>query len=102
MGGIEFSLCLSRYEDEIGLQKVLRGFGQPCQLQTFLWEEEQSELLRIAISKQGPDLSQIGAPTVGNLIAMGVLRPFHEDEVAALGGASAFSTAAWQNARRTG
>ena len=61
------------------------------------WQEAWQQLMRVAIYKKGPQLSEIGSPWTNDFVAMNSLRPFQPAEIDRLGGAAAFSPAAWKN-----
>ncbi|MFZ6027893.1 MAG: extracellular solute-binding protein [Chloroflexota bacterium] len=62
------------------------------------WGEYKQELTQIAIHNSGKvDVSQAGAPLVNDLMAMNVLRPFSERDIAEVGGEKTFLPIAWQN-----
>ena len=66
-------------------------------LSMFPWATAWADLVKIALYKHGPDVSQIGSTWVSNFVAMNALRPFDGQEVARLGGASAYVPAAWRS-----
>jgi multiple sugar transport system substrate-binding protein len=64
------------------------------------WETYKDELTAIAIYGKGPDISQVGAPLVNDLVVMNSLRPFTSREIMGFGGPPTFHTIAWQSSRR--
>lgn len=106
MSSLEISLCLSRDQTAADLEAVLKPFNQArstssgVRITVFQWEVYKDELTAIAIYDKGPDVSQVGAPLVNDLVVMNALRPFTNLEIAGLGGASSFQTIAWQSSRR--
>ncbi len=66
------------------------------------WDTAWSDLVKVALYGDGPDVSEIGSTWLGDLVAMNALRPFAEAEIAALGRAGAFLASAWQGGRLAG
>jgi multiple sugar transport system substrate-binding protein len=64
------------------------------------WGEYKDTLTQLALHDRGVGVSEVGAPVVNDLLAMNALRPFNGAELASLGGQSAFSKIAWENANR--
>jgi len=63
----------------------------------FPWDTAWSDLVRIALYKDGADVSEIGTTWLGSFVGMEALRPFTLPELYKLGGAAAFLPVAWQN-----
>src|SRR6185295_3255397 len=89
-----------------GIQPLLERFEAEqhvrVRLRLLAWDTAWSDLVKVALYSDGPDVSEIGSTWLGDLVAMNALRPFPEDEIAALGGANAFLTSAWQGTRLFG
>lgn len=66
------------------------------------WDTAWSDLVKVALYGDGPDVSEIGSTWLGDLVAMNALRPFGETEIAALGRAGSFLPSAWQGGRLAG
>jgi len=66
------------------------------------WGAAWSKITTAATSGEGPDISQLGTTWVAAISAMGALRPFTADEIAAVGGGDAFVDASWQTANPIG
>ena len=77
-----------------------RSADKQVLLQKVPWEHAKQELTAMALYSQGVDVSQVGGPFVDDLIAMRALRPFSNREIDSMGGPSAFSKVAWENAHR--
>src|SRR5258707_12145261 len=84
---------LSQFEAEQGLRIRLRLLS---------WDRAWSDLVKVALYGDGPDVSEIGSTWLGDLVAMNALRPFSEAEIAALGRPGAFLPSAWQGGRLAG
>jgi len=84
---------LDRFEAEHGTHVRLRLLS---------WDTAWSDLIKVALYGDGPDVSEIGSTWLGDLVAMNALRPFGDDEIAALGRPSAFLPSAWQGGRLAG
>jgi multiple sugar transport system substrate-binding protein len=78
------------------LLPLVERFGVKCRLRSMRWENAWNELVRIALDRVGPNVSQIGTTWVGNFAAMDVLRPFTFKEIESLGGPSAFLSSSWE------
>ncbi len=65
-------------------------------LRVFDWLSARTELDRIAVHGQGPDVSEIGSTWVTELIAMNALRPFMTPELAKIGRPQDFTRASWK------
>lgn len=60
------------------------------------WGSAWAKITTAATSGEGPDVSQLGTTWVGAISAMGALRPFEPDEIAAMGDAENFVEASWK------
>ena len=60
------------------------------------WPDAWTQLVNIALSSQGPDLSEIGTTWLGSFQTMESLRPFTTTEAGLLGGEFAYPPAIWQ------
>lgn len=65
-------------------------------LRVFDWLSARTELDRIAVHGQGPDVSEIGSTWVTELIAMNALRSFMTPELAKIGRPQDFAKASWK------
>ena len=84
---------LNQFEAEHGVRVRLRLLA---------WDTAWSDLVKVALYGDGPDVSEIGSTWLGDLVAMNALRPFGEAEIAALGRPGAFLPSAWQGGRLAG
>lgn len=66
------------------------------------WDTAWSDLVKVALYSDGPDVSEIGSTWLGDLVAMNALRPFEAGDLALLGGATAFLPSTWQGTRLIG
>ena len=100
---LEFSIMAS---SPAGIQPLLDEFQAKhhihVRLRLLSWDTAWSDLLKVALYGDGPDVSEIGSTWLGDLVAMNALRAFEEDEINALGRASAFLLSAWHAARLVG
>src|SRR5512143_1870538 len=60
------------------------------------WDTAWSELVKVALYNDGPDLSEVGSTWLGDLISMSALHAFEAEEINQLGKAGHFLPAAWQ------
>ena len=89
-----------------GIQSLLDQFeaehGLRVRLRLSSWDTARSDLIKVALYGDRPDLSKIGSTWLGDLVALNALRPFDEDNVAALGSVPAFLPSAWHGVRLRG
>lgn len=106
MARVDLSICLSRNEVADDLETVLKPYNltraasSTAKITVIPWETYKDELTAIAIYGKGPDISQVGAPLVNDLVVMNALRPFTSREISGLGGSTTFNPVAWQSSRR--
>jgi len=103
---VDLSICLSRNESPADLEAVLKPYNMlrsaasAVKVNVIPWESYKDEVTAIAIYGKGPDISQVGAPLVNDLVVMNSLRPFTSREILGFGGPSTFHSVAWQSSRR--
>ncbi len=94
---IEFSI---QAPDADIIQPLLAEFEAKSHIQVKLrlltWDAAWSELVKVALYNDGPDISEVGSTWLGDLVAMSALHAFEAGEIAQLGRASRFLPAAWQ------
>jgi multiple sugar transport system substrate-binding protein len=94
---IEFSIMADSADN---IQALLDQFEAEqhihVRLRLLSWDTAWSELVRVALYGQGPDISEIGSTWLGDIIAMNAIRPFSDREVASLGSPEAFLPVAWR------
>ena len=66
------------------------------------WETAWSEVLRTALYRHGPDISEMGSTWVSSLVGMNSLRPFSIEELTALGGPGNFIPSLWDSGKLVG
>jgi len=100
---IEFSIMGASQE---GIQPLLEQFEAEqhihVRLRLLPWDSGWSQMVKMALYNDGPDVSEVGTTWVGDLIGMHALRPFNAAETAALGKGAAFFPAAWKTASQYG
>ena len=84
---------LDQFESESGLHVRLRLLA---------WDTAWSDLVKVALYRDGPDVSEIGSTWLGDLVAMNAVRAFDDSEIAQLGRPGAFLPSAWQGGRLAG
>lgn len=103
MQELEFSIMAASAE---GLQPLLDEFEARhrihVRLRLLTWDTAWSDLLKVALYSDGPDVSEIGSTWLGDLVAMNALHPFQESEMAVVGKPSGFLSTAWQGGRTVG
>jgi multiple sugar transport system substrate-binding protein len=101
MQELELSIMSRGADAASDLRPLLDQFEAQCRchvrVRVLPWESAWADLVKMALYSAGTDVSEVGTNWVGNLMAMGALRPFHSAELNALGGASAFLDLAWQS-----
>lgn len=66
------------------------------------WDTAWSEVLKTALYRHGPDISEMGSTWVSSLIGMNSLRPFSNEELAVLGGPGHFIPSLWDSGKLSG
>lgn len=96
---IEYSLIEDAPLDTRIIASLLDEFTAKHQVRVRItvmhWEQAWPELFNIALNGKGPDVSHLGSTWISSLVAMNALRAFSAREVAAMGGAEAFSPPVW-------
>ena len=64
---------------------------------TFNWVSAWQELVKVALYRHGPDVSQIGSTWVSSLAGMNAIMPFSSSDIRLLGGAELFLPELWRN-----
>jgi multiple sugar transport system substrate-binding protein len=100
---IEFSVMAA---EAAIIQPLLDQFeaeqGVRVRLRLMRWDVAWSDLVKVALYGDGPDVSEIGSTWLGDLVAMNALRPFEAEELALLGGAAAFLPSTWAGSQLIG
>jgi multiple sugar transport system substrate-binding protein len=71
-------------------------------LRLLAWDTAWSDLVKVGLYSDGPDVSEIGSTWLGDLVAMNALRPFEARDLALLGEAAAFLPTTWLGTRLIG
>ncbi len=89
-----------------GIEGLLGQFEAEHQIRVRLrrlaWDAAWSDLIKVALYNDGPDISEIGSTWLGDLVAMNALAAFSEADIETLGRASSFLPSAWQGAKLVG
>jgi multiple sugar transport system substrate-binding protein len=97
---LEFSVMA---DSPAGIQPLLDQFEAETRtrvrLRLMRWDTAWSDLVKVALYGDGPDVSEIGSTWLGDLVAMNALRPFDEKELAGLGRPDGFLPSAWNGGR---
>lgn len=105
---IELSLMSGSLEAErqVDIAPLLDQFAAEQHIQVrprlLTWDTAWSQLVKVALYGDGPDVSEVGSTWVSDLIAMNELRPFSGAEIASFGGAASFAPAAWSGGTPAG
>lgn len=98
--GIQLSILHAEIDDvSIFLEAVeefIARVGVKIIVRTSLWERGWAELMKAAIYKIGPDISEVGTSWVGDLVAMEAIRPFSKDEITRIRGQRQFLDTPWE------
>ncbi len=101
MKEIYLSVMYHNDQAEQPLRKLLADFEAEYSIKVHLrilhWGEAWSELIKVALYKEGPDVSEIGNTWASDLDRMAALRTFTGAEVHALGGEPAFLQSGWKS-----
>jgi len=76
--------------------------GIRVQLQYIPWESAWNEMVKVAIYRNGPDVSEIGSTWMGDLVGMSGIRPFTALDLRALGPVQDYIPSLWQSAGLAG
>lgn len=99
MSEIEFSVMGP--ENVAGLQPLLDQFEAQHRIKVRVrplrWDTSWSDLVKVAIYGDGPDISEIGSTWLGDFVAMNALAQFDEAFITSLGRANAFLPTTWQS-----
>ena len=97
---LEFSVMA---DSPSGIQPLLDQFETERQvhvrLRRLTWDTAWSDLVKVGLYGDGPDVSEIGSTWLGDLVAMNALRPFEEQKLAALGEPGDFLPSTWNGGR---
>ncbi|MGB8647947.1 MAG: extracellular solute-binding protein [Anaerolineae bacterium] len=89
-----------------GMQKLLAQFEAEHHIHVRLrmldWDTAWTELMKVALYRHGPDVSEIGSTWLGDLVTMNALHPLSSRDVTQVGSAWAFINSAWQSTRLAG
>lgn len=100
MAEIEFSVMYHSPHATQQLRELLSEFEQQTKihvrLKTLNWADAWTDLIRVALYNDGPDVSEIGNTWVSDLARMNALRPFAPPDLRNLGGPQAFLASLWQ------
>ncbi|MBN1217527.1 MAG: extracellular solute-binding protein [Anaerolineae bacterium] len=81
----------------LSLQEFETQHNVQVNLRVLSWDTAWSNLVKMALYKSGPDVSEIGTTWIDTLISLNVLRQFSAYEVGMLGGPSVFLPSVWQS-----
>jgi multiple sugar transport system substrate-binding protein len=74
----------------------------PVKVRLLTWDTAWSELVKVALYNDGPDISEVGSTWLGDLMSMSALHAFTSEEIAQLGKTSRFLSGAWQGCQLPG
>jgi multiple sugar transport system substrate-binding protein len=105
MSELELSIMSSTYPPDV-LASALKEFeareGIRVRMRVFSWDKGWAELMKVALYKTGPDISEVGTTWIDSLTMMDTLRPFTMGETASLGGPSVFLPSSWKSGSMLG
>lgn len=106
MTELEFSTIHNDEQDLAAIRQVLDAFEKESHTRVKLTrmprENAWAELMTIASTGKGPDVSHVGSTWVSSLVGMNAARAFREKEVSEWGGGDVFIPSAWQDAHVIG
>lgn len=99
MHTIEFSVAEHFENADQLMQQTLAGFGRKTAIKVLMmsWDTMWSDLVRIALYKDGPMVSEVGTTWLDTLVSMEALRPFTPPEISLFGKATAYLPASAQS-----
>lgn len=102
MSEIELSVMSTDSPNADALRAALVEFetqtGIRVQLRVLSWDTAWAELVKVAIYRDGPDISEIGSTWLSDFVGMDSARPFTPAEINALGDPADLIPAAWESA----
>ena len=102
MASVEIEFSLITLLNPPGLvEKILDEFEKQSKIRVkyrkLEWATAWSDLVKFAIYKDGPDVSEVGTTWVGDMVGMEAVRPLSRTDVFSIGGANAFLPSAWNS-----
>jgi len=101
MKEIEFSVMFHNQRAIDLLKKLLGDFEKQQNIKVNLtvlnWNDAWTELVKVALYQDGPDISEIGNTWVSDFARMNALNPFTESEIKILGGSEKFLPSLWES-----
>jgi len=101
MTTIEFSLIPDADVDYQAHEHLMSDFkretGIDVKLKRMEWSNAWGQLIGIATSGHGADMSHVGSTWVSSLMTMNAVIPIHRNLMAKIGGEQAFVHSAWSN-----
>ncbi len=102
MKEIELSVMFHGETESQTLAELVKNFEKKnpirVRITTMQWAEAWSELVKIALYNDGPDVSEIGNTWVSDFAKMVALHSFTPAEINALGGQDSFLASSWESA----
>jgi ABC-type glycerol-3-phosphate transport system substrate-binding protein len=99
MTKLELSIMFHNDKALEALRLALDGFERQhnvtIDLKTLSWTTGWSELVKMAIYKTGPDVSQVGTTWLEGLVSLKALRQFEKQDFDAVGGSLVFLPSVW-------
>ena len=102
MHPLEFTLPSHDEDALIILRQAVEDFRKshrnlPINFTELPWTTAWSDLVRVALYKDGAEVSEVGSTWVGSFVGMDALRPYTSLDISRVGRAAAFLPSAWQN-----
>jgi multiple sugar transport system substrate-binding protein len=102
MPPIEFTLNAHDEDALAALRLTVEDFRKthrtiPINITEIGWDDAWNRLVRVALYKDGADVSEVGSTWVSSFVGMEALRPYTLPEIYKMGGAAAFLPSVWQN-----
>jgi multiple sugar transport system substrate-binding protein len=79
----------------LALDEFERQHNLKVTLQSLFWDTGWSELVKIALYKAGPDVSEVGTTWLDGFVSSNAVRRFEQPEIDALGGPAVFLPSLW-------
>ncbi len=94
---VQVEHLLSGEELRPWLDQFEREYGVRVKLTPVAWEHAWQEMVKTALYRHGPDVSQVGSTWVTSLAGMNAIKPFTSEDIHVLGGPETFLPLLWES-----
>jgi multiple sugar transport system substrate-binding protein len=104
MKEIEFSVMYHNDRASQTIEEIIKSFEVEFKahvnLRILRWTEAWNELVKVALYKQGPDVSEIGSSWVNDFARMLAFRNYSTSDIRSLGGEDTFLPSSWSSVKQ--